>query len=109
MNVQKLNETLRTSEMIKQGFSSNTKSKIISLFLFETGHKFERNGPKISFWRSDWIRKFLYELFFFANSIIFRLRAILHESAGSVKPITKKALGTVMLHRVSLVHAFLFR
>ena len=27
-------------------------------------YKFKRNGPKISFWRTNWIRKFLYGLLF---------------------------------------------
>ena len=42
---------------------------------------------------------------FFANYKIFRLPAILHDSAGSVKSTTKN--GIVMLHLVTPVHAFL--
>ena len=45
--------------------------------------------------------------YFFANSKIFRLHAILHDPAGSVKFTTKKNLVIVMLHLVSPVHAFL--
>ena len=43
---------------------------------------------------------------FLAKSKTFRLHAILHDSAGSVKSTTKKDLGIVMLQLVSPVHAF---
>ena len=70
------------------------KKKFISLYLycFGPGHKLKRNGPKVSFWRTNWIRKFLYGLLF-AKSKIFRLHAILHDSAGSVKSTTTKGPG----------------
>ena len=47
---------------------------------------------KNSFWGSIWIRKSLYGLFF-AVSKIFRLHAILHDAAGSVKYTTYKGPG----------------
>ena len=63
------------------------------MFCFGSKHKFERNGPKISFWGSNWIRKFLYGILFFTNSKFFRLHAILHDAAGSVKSTTCKGPG----------------
>ena len=65
------------------------KKKFIFLYLY----CFDRNGPKISFWRNNWKRKFLYGLLFFANSKILRLHAILDDSARSVKSTTKKGPG----------------
>ena len=48
--------------------SGSGKSPLIFDWLkigtFGPGHKFEKNGPKISFWRSYWIRKVLYGIFF---------------------------------------------
>ena len=82
MNVQKLNEILRNFDLIKHDFSSNTKrKKLLCLYLYCFGpkHKFERNGSKISFWGSNWIRKFLY--------------GFLHDVAGSVNSTTYKGLG----------------
>ena len=79
-----------------QNFQLEKESMIIwlilsplSLYLFYVGskHKFERNGPKISFWVSNCIRKFLY------GSKIFRLHAILHDAAGSVKSTIYKGPG----------------
>ena len=94
MNVQKLNEILRNFDLIKHDFSSNTKRKTFFLYLYCFGpkHKFERNGPKISFWGSNWIRKFLYGLLF-CKFKIFRLHAILHDAAGSVNSTTYKGPG----------------
>ena len=45
--------------------------------------------------------------YFFANSKILRLHAILADSAGSVKSTTKKGLSFDKLHLVYSVHAFL--
>ena len=94
MNVQKLNENVRISEIIRQDFSSKTKKKFISLypFCFGPGHKFKRNGPKIAVWRTNWIRKFLYGLLF-CKIQNFRIHAIPHDSAGSVKSTTRKGPG----------------
>ena len=41
-------------------FIKYKKKKLLSLYLYCFGpkHKFERNGPKISFWGSNWIRKY---------------------------------------------------
>ena len=109
MNIQKLNEILRVFEIIRQDFSSNTKRKNLFLCtcivldpdinLKEMDQKFPFGGL-IGYGNSCMD-------YFFANSKIFRLHAILHDSAGSVKSITKKVLGIVMLHLVSPVHAFL--
>ena len=109
MNVQKLNEILRILEIIKQDFSSNTKRKNLFLCtcivldpninLKEVDQKFPFGGlMRYGNSRMD---------YFFANSKIFRLHAILHDSAGSVKSTTKKDLCIVILHLVSPVHAFL--
>ena len=65
MNVQKLNGILRILDLIKHHFSSNTK--LNNFFLctcFVLKHKFERNGPKISFWGINCERRLLYGLFF---------------------------------------------
>ena len=62
------------------------------LYCFGPKHKFERNGPKDSFWRSSWIRKILYGIFF-CKAKTFRLHAILHDAAGSVETTTHKGLG----------------
>ena len=45
--------------------------------------------------------------YFFANSKIIRLHAILHDSAGSVKSTTKKGPGYCYVALVSPVQAFL--
>ena len=92
MNVQKLNEILRVFEIITQDFSSNTKRKNLFLFtcivldpdinLKEMDQKFPFGGL-IRYGNSCME-------YFFANSEIFRLHAILHDSAGSVKSSTKK-------------------
>ena len=61
-------------------------------YSFAPKHKFERNGPKISFGsligyeNSVWITCF-------ANSKIFRLHAILHDAVESVKSTTNKGPG----------------
>ena len=109
MNVQKLNEIQRVFEIIRQDFSSSTKRKNLFLCtcivldpdinLKEMDQKFPFGGL-IGYGNSCMD-------YFFANSKIFRLHAILDDSAGSVKSTTKKVLGIVMLHLVSPVHAFL--
>ena len=95
MNVQKLNEILRIFEIIRQNFSSNTKRK--KLFLCTC---FDLD-PDINLKEMD--QKFLFGGLigygnscmgnFFANSKIFRLHAILHDSAGFVKSTKKKGPG----------------
>ena len=95
MNVQKLNEILRVFEIIRQDFSSNTKRKNVFLCtcivldpdinLKEMDQKFPFGGL-IGYGNSCMD-------YFFANSKIFRLHAILHDSAGSVKSTTKKGPG----------------
>ena len=95
MNVQKLNEILRIFEIISQDFSSNTKRKNLffctcivldpDINLKEMDQKFPFGGL-IGYGNSCMD-------YFFANSKIFRLHAILHDSAGSVKSITKKGPG----------------
>ena len=95
MKVQKLNETLRVFEIISQDFSSNTKRKNLFLCtcivldpdinLKEMDQKFPFGGL-IGYGNSCMD-------YFFANSKIFRLHAVLHDSAGSVKSITKKGPG----------------
>ena len=95
MNVQKLNEILRVFEIIRQDFSSNTKRKNVFLCtcivldpdinLKEMDQKFPFSGL-IGYGNSCMD-------YFFANSKIFRLHAILHDSAGSVKSTTKKGPG----------------
>ena len=95
MNVQKLNEILRIFEIIKQDFSSNTKRKNLFLCtcivldpdinLKEMDQKFPFGGL-IGYGNSCMD-------YFFAKSKIFRLHAILHDSAGSVKSTTTKGPG----------------
>ena len=51
-----------------------------------------KKGPKISFWGSNWTRKFLYGLLF-VSSKHFRLHAILHDAIGYVKSTTYKGPG----------------
>ena len=95
MNVQKLNGILRLFEIIRQDFSSNTKRKKIFLCtcivldpdinLKEMDQKFPFGGL-IGYGNSCMD-------YFFVNSKIFRLHAILHDSAGSVKSTTTKGPG----------------
>ena len=95
MNVQKLNEILRVFEIIRQDFSSNTKRKNLfhctcivldpDINLKEMDQKFLFGGL-IGYGNSCMD-------YFFANSKVFRLHAILHDSAGSVKSTTKKGPG----------------
>ena len=95
MNVQKLKEILRVFEIFRQDFSSNTKRNNLFLCtcivldpdinLKEMDQKFPYGGL-IGYGNSCMD-------YFFANSKIFRLHAILHDSAGSVKFTTKKNPG----------------
>ena len=95
MNVQKLKENVRFFMIIKQNFSSNTKRK--SLFpctsiILDPDMKMkemDQNTPLGGLIGSCMI-------FFPANSKIFRLQTILHDSAGSKKSTTKKDLDIVM-------------
>ena len=95
MNVQKLNGILRNFDLIKHDFSSNTKRKNYFLCtcidldpninLKEMNQKFPFGGL-IGHGNSCMD-------YFFANSKIFRLHAILHDAAGSVTSTTYKGPG----------------
>ena len=109
MNVQKLNEFLRVFEIIKQDFSSNTKRKNLyfcTCFVLDPDINLKEMDQKFQFGGLTGYGKSCMD-YFFAKSKIFRLHAILHDSAGSVKSTTKKDLCIVMFHLVSAVHAFL--
>ena len=109
MIVQKLNEILRIFEIIKQDFSSNTKRKKLFLctcIVLDPEINLKEMDQKYPFRGLIGYKKFCMD-YFFANSQVFRLHAILLDSDGSVKSTTKKDLGIVMLHLVSPVHAFL--
>ena len=90
-----MNEILRVFEIIRQDFSSNTKRKNLFLCtcifldpdinLKEMDQKFPFDGL-IGYGNSCMD-------YFFANSKIFRLHEILHDSAGSVKSTTNKGPG----------------
>ena len=92
MNVQNLNEILRIFEIIKQDFSSITKRKNLFLCtciildpdinLKELDQKFPFGGL-IGYGNSCMD-------YFFANSKILKLHAILDDSNGSVKSTTKR-------------------
>ena len=93
MNVQKLIEIPRIFEIIRQDFSSNTKRKNIFLctcIVLEPDIHFkemeQKFGVLIGYGN-------FYMDYFFANSKIFRLHAILHDSGGSVKSTTKNGPG----------------
>ena len=83
MNVQKLNEVLRNFDLIKHDFSSNTKRKIYFLCTCIV------LDPNINLKEMDQTCMD----YFFANSKIFRLHAILHDAAGSVNSTTYKGPG----------------
>ena len=95
MIVHKFNEILRIFEIIKQDFSSNTKRKKLFLCTFIV------LDPEINLKEIDQKYPFRgligYENscmdYFFANSQIFRLDAILLDSAGCVKSTPKKGPG----------------
>ena len=116
MNIQKLNGVLINFDLIKHDFSSNIKRKncflctkncfFLSVYCFGPRYKFERNGPKIPFLGSNWIRKFLYGLFF-VSSTIFKLQAVLHDAAESVKSTTQKRPVFVMFYLDFLALVFL--
>ena len=102
MNVQKLNEILRSFDLIKYDFFKKItlqkkyeKKKLLSLYLYCFGpkHKYEGHGPKIS---SNWGLigcGYSCMVHLFANSKVFKLHAILHDAAGSVKSTTYKGPG----------------
>ena len=81
-------------DLIKCGFSSNTKKKLFSLYLYCIGadinlkkmdQKFPFRGP-IGYGNSCMD-------YFFANSKIFRLQAVLNDATGSVKSTSHKGPG----------------
>ena len=94
MNVEKLNENLRNFDLIVHDFLSNTKIKnyfLCSCIVLD---------PNISLKEKDQISfGFLIEygnscnVYFFANSKIFRLHAVLHDAPESVKSTTRKGPG----------------
>ena len=95
MNVQKVNEILRVFEIIRQDFSSNTKRKNLFLctcIVLDPDKKLKKMDQKFPFGGLIGYGNSCMD-YFFAKSKIFRLHAILHDSAGSVKSTTKKGPG----------------
>ena len=92
MNVQKLNEILRVFEIIRQDFSSNTKRKNLFLctcIVLDADINLKEMDQKFPFGGLIGYGNCCMD-YFFANSKIFRLHAILHDS---VKSTTKKGPG----------------
>ena len=92
MNVQKLNEILRVFEIIRQDFSSYTKRKNLFLctcIVLDPDICLKEMNQNIPFGGLIGYGNSCMD-YFFANSKIFRLHSILHDSAGSVKSTTKK-------------------
>ena len=95
MNVKKLNKILRLFEIIRQNFPSNTTRKNLfhctcfvldpDINLIEMDQKYPFGGL-IGYGNSCMD-------YFFANSKVFRLHALQHDSAGSVKSTTKRSHG----------------
>ena len=81
MSIQKLNEILRTFEIKKQDFCQIPKVKYLKVMY----QKFPFGGL-IGYEKSCMD-------YSFANSKVFRLHAILHDSAGSAITTTKKRPG----------------
>ena len=95
MNVQKLNEFLRIFEIVKQEFPSNKKRKNLFLctcIVLEPDINLKEMDQKFPFGGLIGYGKSCMDSFF-ANSKIFKLHAIIHDSFGSVKPTTKKGPG----------------
>ena len=92
MNVQKLIEILRVFEIIRQDFSSNTKRKNLFLctcIVLDPDINLKEMDQKFPFGGLIGHGNSCMD-YFFANSKIFRLHAILHDSSGST---TKKGPG----------------
>ena len=62
------------------------------LYCFGPKHKFERNGPKVFFGGLIGYGNYCMD-YFFVNSKVFRLHAILQDAAGSVNSTTYKGPG----------------
>ena len=95
MNVQKLNEIRRVFEIIRQDVSSNTKRKNLFLctcIVLDPDKNLKEMDQKFPFGGLIGYKNSCMD-YFFANSKIFRLHAILHDSAGFVKSTTKKGPG----------------
>ena len=92
MNVQQLNEILRNFDLIKYDFSSNTKRKnyfLSTCFVLDQNINLKEMDQKFPFGGLIGYGKFCMD-YFFANSKIFRLHAILHDAAGNVNSTTYK-------------------
>ena len=93
MNIQKLNGVLINFDLIKHDFSSNTKRKncflctciVLDPIFKEMDQKFPFRGL-IGYGNSCME-------YFFVSSTIFRLQAVLHDAAESVKSTTQKGPG----------------
>ena len=95
MNVQKLKEILRNFDLIKHDFSSNTKRKNYSLctcIVLDPNINLKEMDQKLPFGGLIRYGNSCMD-YFFANSKFFRLHAILHDAAGSVKSTTRKGPG----------------
>ena len=98
MNVQKLNEILRNFDLIKHDFSSNTKRKnyfVCTCIILDPNINLKEMDQKFPFGGLIGYGNSCMG-YFFANSKIFRLHAILHDAAGSVKSTTCKEPGYLL-------------
>ena len=96
MNVQKLNEILRNFDLLKYDLSSNTKRKkyfLCNCIVLDPNINLKEMDQKFSFGGLIGYGNSCMD-YFFANSNIFRLHAILHYAAGSVKSTTYKGPGS---------------
>ena len=93
------------------GPSGSEKSHLLFHWLkigtFGPGYKFESNWPKISFWRSYWIWKVLYGLFFLQTPKSLEYMQFYMNLLDLWNLQRKKDLGIVMLHLISPVQTFL--
>ena len=89
-----MNEILRIFEIIKQEFTSNTKKNLFpcTLFVLDRDINLKEMDQKLPFGGLNGNENSCME-YFFAKSKMFRLHAILHDCAGSVKTITIKGPG----------------
>ena len=95
MNVQKLIEILKNFDLIKHDFSSNTKRKnyfLCTCIVLDPNINLKEMDQKFPFGGLIGYGNSCMD-YFFANSKIFRLHAILHDAAGSVNSTTYKGPG----------------
>ena len=88
-------EILRKFDLIKHGFSSNTKRKTYcscTCIILDPNINFKEMDQQFPFGGLIGYGKSCMD-YFFANSKIFRLHAILHDAAESVKSTTYKGPG----------------